>query len=334
VNELRIGIVGFGYTGRLHLEACRRLGNTRVVAVADSVPQALGQASGDLLKFRDYRELLSLDLDVVHICLPTSLHAEAALGALESGKHVLVEKPIAATVEEAEEMMTVAQKAGRLLYTGMTHRFYPEIRQAKQRVEDGEIGEVVMIRDSIFESVGFLGAPAWYQSKRLAGGGTVLSSGVHLVDRVLWFANKTPTFVFGSVSNKMLGGEVEDTAQMSLCFDSSCFGQLTFGWLANPHPLICDLELTGTRGSIVVHTWQGYELRRADGVKQFPIYTSESHQEKVLVGLRDEILEFYTAVREGREPWPSVQETSRAIRVVESFYESARTGAVVRLEEL
>ena len=195
MNELRIGIVGLGYTGKLHLEACRRLENTRVVAVADSAPQTMDQASGDLLKFRDYRELLSLDLDIVHICLPTSLHSQVARGALESGKHVLVEKPIAATVEEAEGMMAVAQKAGRLLYTGMTHRFYPEIRQAKQRVEDGEIGEVVMIRDSIFESVGFLGAPAWYQSKRFAGGGTVLSSGVHLVDRVLWFANKSATSV-------------------------------------------------------------------------------------------------------------------------------------------
>ena len=91
------------------------------------------------------------------------------------------------------------------------------------------------------------------------------------------------------VEHGVLGGEVEDTAQMSLGFDASCFAQLIFGWLAEPHPLVCDLELTGTRGSIVVHTWQGYELRNAKGVTHYPLYTTESHREKVMVGLRGEI---------------------------------------------
>lgn len=333
MNELRVGVIGFGYTGQLHLAACRQLSNLHVVGVADPVPQALEKVPGGVQRFADYRELLALDLDLVSVCVPTSLHASIACDALQAGKHVLIEKPIATTLADAERMIAKAADCNRLLYTGMTHRFYPEIRQAKQRVEDGEIGDVVLIRDSIFEAVGFLGGPSWYCDKNLAGGGTVLSSGVHLVDRVLWFANRVPTTVSGFTSNRMLGGEVEDTAQMSLGFDAHCAAQLLFGWLAEPHPLVCDLELTGTRGSIVVHTWQGYETRNAKGVTQYPIYTTESHQEKVLVGLRGEISEFCDAVREGREPWPSVRETTRAIQVVESFYEAARDNTTIQIRE-
>ncbi|MEB2360806.1 MAG: Gfo/Idh/MocA family oxidoreductase [Bryobacteraceae bacterium] len=332
MNELLVGIVGFGYTGRLHLAACRQLPGVRVVAVADNSAEALSQVPSDLKTFRDYRDLLALDIDIVNICLPTAAHAAAACNALRARKHVLVEKPIATTTADARLMMEEAKEAGCLLYTGMTHRFYPEIREAKKRVEEGQIGDVVLIRDSIFESLGFLGGPAWYRSKALAGGGTVLSSGVHLVDRVLWFAGRVPVSVSGFTSNAILGGEVEDSAQMCLGFDGSCFAQITFGWLRESHPLLCDLELTGTRGSLVVHTWQGYEHRSARGVQQYTIYKSESHQEKVLVGLRGEILEFCTAVREGREPWPCVRETNRALRVVEAFYEAAQTGAVVALK--
>lgn len=334
MNELRVGVIGFGYTGQLHLATFQEMPHVHAVAVADPVPQALEKTPAGVERFADYRELLALDLDIVSVCVPTALHAFIACDALQAGKHVLVEKPIAVTVADAERMIAAAAQADRALYTGMTHRFYPEIRQAKHRVDDGEIGDIVLIRDSIFEAVGFLGGPSWYRSRELAGGGTVLSSGVHLVDRSLWFANQLPTTVSGFASNAMLGGEVEDTAQMSLGFDASCFAQLIFGWLAEPHPLVCDLELTGTRGSIVVHTWQGYELRNAKGVTHYPLYTTESHRDKVMVGLRGEIGEFCDAVRHGREPWPSVHETTRAVQVVEAFYEAVRLGTTVKIEGL
>lgn len=331
MSSLRVGIAGFGYTGQLHCEACLQLPGVEVVALADPAIDPSRVPIG-VATYVDHRDLVALDLDTIHICLPTSFHAEAACLALQAGKHVLIEKPIGISTVEAERMMMEAQKASRYLYTGMTHRFYPEIRETKKRVEDGEIGDLVMIRDSIFEYAGFLGGPSWYRSKQFAGGGTVLSSGVHLVDRVMWFFDGFPVSVSGVMSNAMLGGEVEDSAQMSLVFNSPRSAQLTFGWLAQPHPLICDLEVIGTRGSIVVHTWQGYECRTAAGVRHYPIYTSEPHTQKVLRGLKDEIAEFCTAVRNGREPWPPVRETSRAVQVVEAFYEAAQTGRTVFLK--
>ena len=332
MNSLRIGIAGFGYTGQLHSEVCQQLPGVEVVAIADPEIERSRVPAG-ASAYSDYRDLITLDLDTIHICLPTSFHADAACQALQAGKHVLIEKPIAASMAEAKRMMAEAKKASRYLCTGMTHRFYPEIREGKKRVEDGEIGELVMIRDSILEYAGLLGGPSWYRSKELAGGGTVLSSGVHLVDRVMWFFGKQPVSVSGATSNAMLRGEVEDTAQMSLLFDPTGSAQLTFGWLAEPHPLVCDLELIGTRGSIVVHTWQGYECRTDKGVRHYPIYTTEPHTHKVMIGLREEIAEFCAAIRQGREPWPAVEETTHALHVVEAFYESARNGCTVSLNQ-
>jgi predicted dehydrogenase len=229
--------------------------------------------------------------------------------------------------------MTAAEKqSGRHLLVGMTHRFYPEILEAKRLVDDGSIGEVLMARDCILEHFGFINSPRWYLQKELAGGGTVLSSGVHLVDRVLWFLGEMPVFVSGFASDRFFRQRVEDSAQMSLGFPGGCSAQITFGLLPEPHPLVCDLELIGTRGSIVVHTWRGYEVRSAAGTRQHVTYTTETHPEKVLVGVSAEVRELCAAIAEGRPPRPSPEESTRPIRVIDAFYRAAKTGTIQRVD--
>lgn len=330
-SEIRAGIIGLGYIGGLHLRAAALVPGVRVVAIADPHAAAREAAPAGVERLADYRDLLERDLDFVTICLPTALHHPVALAALEAGRHVLIEKPVTATYAEAEDLMAAARARGRVLYTGMTHRFYPEIRAVRERLDQGEFGEVVMLRDCILESLGFLGGPAWYRDPAAAGGGTVLSSGIHLVDRVLWFAGRRPRSVSGCTSNRLLGGPLEDAAQMTLDFGPGCSAQLTFGWLAEPHPLVCDLEIIGTRGSAVIHTWQGYELRTAAGTTAHAVYGDEPHVDKVVAGLRGEIAEFAAALRAGRDPWPPVEESSLALEVVEAFYRAARSRTSVAL---
>jgi predicted dehydrogenase len=214
----------------------------------------------------------------------------------------------------------------------MTHRFYPEILEAKRMVEDGSIGEIVMIRDCILEHFGFVNSPGWYLQPALAGGGTVLSSGVHLVDRVLWFLDEMAVSVSGFANNRFLNQQVEDSAQMTLGFQSGRSAQITFGLTPEPHPLVCDLELIGTRGSIVVHTWNGYDVRSGTGTRQHTLYTSETHREKVLVGVSGEVRELCAAIAEGRRPRPSMEESTRPVRVIEAFYRAARTGTIQKVD--
>lgn len=331
MNSITAGVIGLGYTGRLHLQAWQQTPGAQVIAVADSNP-ATAQTAPGLLCYPDYRALLETNVDAVSICLPTWLHCEATIAALNAGKHVLLEKPIAVTVAEAERMLAAARANGKTLYVGMTHRFYPELREAKQRVDNGDIGEIVQATDSIIEHFGFLDLPRWYLDKSQAGGGAVLTSGIHLVDRLRWFLNDDVTHVAGAMTNRFFHGSIEDSAQMLLRFRSGISANLTLALLPAPHPLVCDLRLLGTRGSITIHTWRGYEIHTAAGSQDRPFYTDEPHQHKVLIGMRGEVEEFCQAIRENRAPWPTAEESMRALAVVAAFYRAAQSGTMERVD--
>jgi predicted dehydrogenase len=331
VIVLRIGILGFGYTGRLHLRAWQQTPDATVIGIADTSPEARASVPATIPALADSRELLSLGPDAVSICLPTAHHHAATLDALAAGAHVLLEKPIAGTLDHACEMIAAAAAARRTLFVGMTHRFYPEVLAARRLVEDGAIGEIVLFRDCVLERFGFIDAPRWYLDPAIAGGGTLLTSGIHLIDRVIWFAGEMPQWLVASGGNRFLNQAVEDAAQLFLSFPSGRTAQISLGLLAEPHPLVCDLELIGTRGSIVVHTWRGYELRTSRGTERHDVYADEPHTDKVVVGVRGEVAEFCSAIQERRPPRPPVEESTRALQVVQAAYNSMTSGGVVRI---
>jgi predicted dehydrogenase len=330
LKELTAGIIGFGYTGCLHKKAYERNG-VHVTGVAEAQPAVLNTVPDGIQRFADYRDLLRSDVDIISICTPTGMHCEQTVAALAAGKHVLLEKPIATTAADVARMRAAEKQSGKHVLVGMTHRFYPEILEAKRIVEDGGIGDILMVRDCILEHFGFVNSPRWYLQPELAGGGTVLSSGVHLIDRVLWFLGEMAGSVSGYTNNQFLNQQVEDSAQMALGFPSGRSAQITFGLLPEPHPLVCDLELIGTRGSIVVHTWSGYEVRAGTSTQHYPVYRSETHPEKVLVGVSAEVKELCDAITEGRSPRPSTEECAKPIQIIEAFYRAARTGTMQKV---
>jgi predicted dehydrogenase len=256
-----------------------------------------------------------------------------AVEALERGKHVLVEKPIAVNLEEAQRMLEAAKAAGRVLYVGMTHRFYPELREARKLVEDGAIGCIVACNDCALEHIGFLNTPPWYMEKKLAGGGPALTSGIHLVDRLRWFTGDEVKMVAGSAANPYFGADVEDAGQMHLRFRGGVSAQVTVAFMREPHPLVCDLQLIGTRGSITVHTWRGYEIWNASGHQEKVFYTTEDHRAKVQVGIQGEIGEFCSSIAESRPPWPTAADSTRSLGILMAYYQAAETGQAIELQE-
>jgi predicted dehydrogenase len=333
ILPLRIGIAGYGYTGRIHAQACLAQSAARLIAIADSDPERLKDLPSGVRACPDYEDLLGSDVDAVHICLPTHLHCDVAVAALARGKHVLVEKPLAVNLEEAHRMLRAAKSAGRVLYVGMTHRFYPELREAKKLVDDGAIGDIVLCNDCAIEHLGFLNVPQWYLEKKLAGGGPALTSGIHLVDRLRWFTGDEVAAVSGSASNPYFGGDVEDAGQMFLQFRSGISAQVTVAFMREAYPLVCDLQVIGTRGSITVHTWHGYEMSNASGRQERVFYTDQEHRAKVQVGVEGEIREFCSAIAEGRDPWPSAHDNIRSLAIIMAYYEAARTGRPVEMSE-
>ena len=333
MTALRVGVIGYGYTGKIHAQACLAQKGARLVAIADADSDRLRDLPPGVRACRSYEELVESGVDAVSICLPTHLHCKVAVDALERGKHVLVEKPIAVSVEEAERMLRAAKAAGRVLYVGMTHRFYPELREAKKLVDDGAIGSIVACNDCALEHIGFLNTPPWYMEKKFSGGGPALTSGIHLVDRLRWFTGDEVQMVAGAAANPYFGADVEDAGQMFLRFRGGISAQVTVAFMRETHPLVCDLQVIGTRGSITVHTWRGYDLWNAAGHREKVFYTDQAHRDKVQVGIEGEMREFCSSIAEERDPWPSAEESTRALRVVLAYYRAAETGGAIELGE-
>jgi predicted dehydrogenase len=333
MSPLRVGVIGYGYTGKIHAQAYLAQAGARLTAVADARLEQIQDLPPGVRACRSYEELLAGGVDAVSICLPTYLHCKVAVDALACGKHVLVEKPIAVNMEEARCMLRAAQAAGRVLYVGMTHRFYPELREAKKLVDDGAIGNVVACNDCALEHLGFLNMPSWYLEKKFAGGGPALTSGIHLIDRLRWFTGDEVKMVAGSAAHPYFGTDVEDAGQMFLRFWGGISAQVTVAFMREPHPLVCDLQVIGTQGSITVHTWRGYELWNASGHRERIFYTGEAHRAKVRVGIEGEIGEFCSSIAENRPPWPLAEDSARSLRVVLAYYDAAAGGREVELGE-
>jgi predicted dehydrogenase len=183
---MKIGVLGLGFMGSTHLKAWKNIPQAKVVAVASDIPERL---SGDLSsvqgniggpgekmdfsqlhKYADcFDALKDPDVDAVDLCLPTHMHASVTIAALKAGKHVLVEKPMAITTRETEEMIAAAKAAGKTLMTAQVLRFLPCYSKTAAMVRSNELGP---IRSAIFRRR--CAAPAWSQwlsDKSLSGGG-------------------------------------------------------------------------------------------------------------------------------------------------------------------
>jgi predicted dehydrogenase len=205
-KKIRVGVVGTGF-GRYHMDAYSKQEDVELCALCDlNVPEAKEFAdkysvSHDRV-FADYREMFSLpDLDVVSIAVPNNLHAPMAIDALNKGKHVLVEKPMAINAQQAKSMVAAASKAGKRLMVEQAMRFGEDVQLLKALVDRGELGDIYYARSSWirrkgwpklnFPPGGTMGRGEWFIRKEEAGHGALSDIGVHMLDLV-WYLMGTP----------------------------------------------------------------------------------------------------------------------------------------------
>ena len=189
-ETLGLGIVGAGRVAASHAHAAQQLDGVALQAIAevDEARRATfaqqydcaGEHSLDALLRRD-------DVDLVVLALPHRLHADAAIQALQAGKHVLVEKPMAMSVEECDRMLAAAQSAGRLLTVGLTHHFHPVPAAARDLIRSGRLGRLVWATETQYSQRRLGSNPAWL-FERSEGGGQLLANGVHFIDRLMMLA--------------------------------------------------------------------------------------------------------------------------------------------------
>ena len=155
MRRVKTGVIGTGFIGPAHIEALRRLGHVDVVALAEcsaDLAKSKAQTLGITKSYGDYGELLKDDrIESVHVCSPNYLHYEMAKAALEAGKHVVCEKPLAISVAEAEELVELADKTGLVNAVNFNIRYYPLMRQVRMMVQKGDVGQVFAVQGSYLQ---------------------------------------------------------------------------------------------------------------------------------------------------------------------------------------
>ena len=331
---LRAGVVGLGMMGRNHVRVWdEAVPGVELVAVADPDAAAVERATAGR-RARGYgsaeRMLAEEGLDLVSIVAPTSLHLPVTLAALSAGANVLVEKPIAATRDEALEMIAAAAAARRVLTVGHIERFNPAIRELRRRLEAGELGRIFQVKATRLGPF-----PA-----RIRDVGVVVDLGPHDIDVMRYLVGSEPVRLYAETERR-IHTEHEDLFSGIMKFANGVVGVLDINWLTPTKQR--SLTVTGERGmyladyiaqdlvlfanSDAVETW---ERPRADTT-----VTSVSEGEMTRYSIRRqeplvvELSEFAAAVRDGGPPPVDPHDAMIALLLARLMVESAQTGRVV-----
>ena len=249
LQPLRVGVVGIGWAGETHIKAYQQIPGVEVVAIADQREDRLRQvcATYNIPGFyTSFQELIDrTDIDIVSVATPNALHMPVAVAALESGKHVLSEKPLARTAGEAEQMVKAAISSGRVLKTAFNHRERGDVQVLKAAIDSGMLGRIYHAKAFWMRRAGIPGMGGWFTSKELAGGGPLIDLGVHVLDMAMYLLGE-PTIVAvsaqtyaelgprgrGSRGDKVATGvyEVEDYALALIRLENGITLNLDASW--------------------------------------------------------------------------------------------------------
>ncbi|TVR74955.1 MAG: gfo/Idh/MocA family oxidoreductase [Spirochaetaceae bacterium] len=233
---MNVAIIGSGYIARFHARAVRAAGDrvTRIVsrttASAQTLAEELKPLHGPVAAGEDLREILRDDaLDAVILAQPNAFHEPHGTACLQAGKHILVEKPLAPTREEAQRLVDRAASAGRVLLTGHMWRWDPETQWLREQIARGALGRVVRTEGyGIHEKWGPAG---WFTDPALAGGGALVDMGVHAIDTARYLlGDPLPLSVYARVRTSFGDYAVDDDAHLVIEWDSGACSVIQSGW--------------------------------------------------------------------------------------------------------
>lgn len=267
---LKFAIVGTGIIANRHIEAINSLDDVKLVAVCDINEEKAKQYSENCgVPFAlDYKELPEkFDFDAVILNLPHSLHCEATEFFLNSGKHVLVEKPMANTVEECERMIKAANRSGKKLGIAHIQRHFNAISAVKSFYDSGELGKLCMYSENRSTNYFYDERPKWFLSKKTAGGGIVMNFAAHAFDKLLSVMDGAKIIsIDAQCANLLNDYDIDGHAQIFAKFNNGVSACITlFGYLASGY----EAYYYFTKGVLKV-VGDSLEINRGDGLGFVP----------------------------------------------------------------
>jgi predicted dehydrogenase len=325
-DEFRIGLLGLGAIAQVvHLPIIHSLPGVKLAGVCDvdrSKASAIASRFGVERVYRDDDEVFAdADLDAIVICTPSYLHHTQCIAGLESGKHVLVEKPLAINPEEGAQVIAAAERSGKTLMVAMNNRYRPDIQALKPFVQNGELGNVFLVRGAWLNRKMRVVRPTWRHRKETAGGGALMDLGVQTLDLALWFLDFPEASSVMCHTHPGEGMEVEDSAALIVRLTNGNAISLSLSW-----SLVADrdrhyMRVLGTRGSgsiqpLAVH--KEIEQGMLDVTPQLP----PGRENMYTASYRDELEDFVETAR-GNRPSEPPREQVPLMKLVALAYESA-----------
>ncbi|MEK3882603.1 Gfo/Idh/MocA family oxidoreductase [Paenibacillus sp. PL2-23] len=357
-NIYKIAIIGCGgIANGKHMPALKKLDNIQMIAFCDIVEDkaitAANQYGVEGAKvYTNYKELLSdSSIDIVHVCTPNDSHAEIAIAALEAGKHVMCEKPMAKTAEEAQQMVDAVKRTGKKLTIGYNNRFRSDSQHLKKICESGELGEIYMAKA---HAIRRRAVPTWgvFLDEEKQGGGPLIDIGTHALDLTLWMMNNyKPKVVLGTSYHKLSQREnaanawgpwdpkkftVEDSAFGMVVMEDGATIMLESSWALNTLEVDeAKCTLCGTEG--------GADMKgglRINGEQHSRLYTKEVELSSGGVAFYDgasdnapdlEMRAWIHAIENDIDPVVTPEQAFVVSQILEAIYESSKTGKAVYL---
>ncbi len=340
-KRIKIGLIGCGWFAQaVHLPILRRLPGVEFAALVEPEPsrrQAASRCAPAAVAYADYRDLLKMrGLDAVIVSVPTALHAEVAIAAMQEGKPVYLEKPIATSLEEADKVVSVWKRSGVVGMVGFNYRFNALHEAARCHIYAGRLGRLVEVR-SVF-STPPRDMPAWKQH-RSTGGGVLLDLASHHIDLIRFLFQQEIQAVQADIDSCRTA---QDTASLVL--------QLTDGLKVRSSFSLCTqdedrFEIDGQTGSVTVDRYRSLSVeistrnRQSTRVGRFAhILTAPSQAYYVWQkwrspwnepSYRRSLQAFVSAVQGQQVASPDLMDGYRSLEVIEAAEESAKTGRVV-----
>ncbi len=359
-KKVRAAVIGVGI-GKYHIEGYQAHPNAELVAVVDvreDAAQETARAYGIPHAFGDHRKMLkAVEVDCVSVCVPNKFHAPLVVDCLNSGVHVLSEKPLARTAREGQRMIEAAERAGKTLMVQFNNRFRPESQLLKRYIDEGVLGDIYFARCGWIRRNGIPGWGGWFTNTDMAGGGPLIDLAVHMLDLTMWFmGNPEPETVLASTYSvfgpkmEALGPwgtpnpkgtfDVEDMAVAMIRFANGATIALEASWASRCKREWVYSTLMGTAAGAslervfevdgeddtAVDTLEVYAQRHGQPVNEQLLFPADP-----AMGRHTAVGHFVDCLLSGKQPLSPGGDGLRIMKILDAAYRSAQTGKAVAI---
>lgn len=336
-----IGIIGCGMISNWHADAVSKISGARLIGVTD-LNKEMRLSFADkygVRAFDSVEEMLGCkEVDIVSICTPSGLHAPLAIMAANAGRHVIVEKPMALNLKEADEVISACERNNVKMEVISQLRFTDAVGKLKNAVDNGLLGRLVSgdVYMKYYRSQEYYDKGGWRGTVKMDGGGALMNQGIHGIDLLLYIMGPVRS-VFANARTLTRNIEVEDTAAALLEFESGALGVIqgtTSVYPGSPRRL----EICGDKGTITLEEdtiagWaiEGRELPEDVTLGHTKVSSANNPSGLGIEGHVLQITDMVEAVLEGRKPIVDEHEGRKPIELIMAIYESSRTGRLIGL---